>query len=236
MRIEVLGAQEAHVVAGHHRQTLYPPEGHGGLQMALIVGPAATLQLQIEPFLKPAAQFLCTGLCLLDLAGEQGTADLRSGPGQGDQALGPGRHPVAGDQRPAAGLAFGVAAGNQAHQVAVAHFVAGQQRQQLRRRIRFLRLQPDIRTRDRLDPGRLRGLVELDHREQVAVVGQRQGAQPQLGRAFGQRLLVVLQLTLFLARGNPDQAVAQRVFAVQMQVYVTRSHGANCNTDCATGA
>ena len=62
-------------------------------------------------------------------------------------------------------------------------------------------LQPD----DRLDPRGLGGVVELDHPEHGAVIGERQGGHAHLVGALDQLLDVA-------------EAIKQRVFGVDVQM------------------
>src|SRR6185312_15137934 len=80
-------------------------------------------------------------------------------------------------------------------------------------------------TDDRLDARLFAGAVELDLREQIGIVRERQRRQPQFGRATDQvRLLRLRRIAIFRLFRDADGRIAQRIFAVGAQVDVADRH------------
>ena len=154
---------------------------------------------------------------MIEPARQQRLADLAVAAAERDQAVAGIGQPAALDARPATRLPFAVGARYQPGQVAVAGLVLHQQGHAFGGvRVTEL-LQRDIGTDDRLDAGALGQLVELDHREQVVLIGDGHGWQAELGREAGQGLHIGAR-ALARRRLDANQAVDQREFGVQMKV------------------
>ena len=137
--------------------------------------------------------------------------------GEGDDALGMRREQLHVDVRLAAGEALEEAGRAQLDQVAEAGVVGGQQGEvvalvarRLRRHVAVVD-EVGLEADDRLDPGRLAGLVVLDRPVHHAVVGEPERRHVELGGAGGQ--LVDL--------AGP---VEQRVLAVDVQMNRSGAH------------
>ena len=113
--------------------------------------------------------------------------------------------PAGIDHRNAAAVAFQIAAREQVAQVQITAAVLAQQDQPGRVPAAAMIGDQQLGADQRLDPGALRGAIELDQGEQIGVVGQRDRGHLQLGGPLHQLR-------------DADQAVLQRVFAVQIQV------------------
>ena len=91
--------------------------------------------------------------------------------GQRDQTLRVFVDPCRAHHRDAAVLVFEVAFRDQARNVQVAVVVLAQQRHAVRQRLLVIVTDPGIDADDRLDARTQRRAGELDHREQIALVG-----------------------------------------------------------------
>ena len=211
VRVEVGLLEEAHVVAGQHRQVERGGQAQGGVVPEFLAVAAATGQLQVQPIRKQPhqrAQFRQRGVAALVLrdAGHFAVAAE-----QGDQpAAGLAMQPAGVDQRAAAVLAFLPGARHQPRQVEVAVVVLAQQRQPPRTRV-VRRRDQQVAAADRLDPGGAAGLVELHQREHVAFVGQRHRRNAIAHASGDQRL-------------DADSRIDQRILAVQVEVGEAGGH------------
>ncbi len=235
VRLEVLALEKAHIVARHHRQAAVPGKGDGGLEVRFVVGAAAAGDLEIAAVgkmtLPPSRGFARA----IELAAEQGHADAAMTPGQGDQAAAGLLQPLPPQLRPAAPLALVVGARDEAGQIAIAGLVLHQQGDALRALAFRPFLQPDVGADHRLDAGGFGELVELDHREQVVLIGDGQGRQAQFGGAAGQRLHIAAT-ALARRRLDPDQAVDQGKLGMQVQMDEAHAATPPAIRACAQGA
>ena len=177
VRFELLGAQEAHVVGRHDRHCAPRGEPQRAGDVGFLEGPAEALQLEVEALgeqLLPARQ---RRVRLRLVAVDQGAADLAfERARQRDQSVDarPGE-PLAPHARNAAFLPFEPGAADEPRQVAVAVVVLAQQRQACRLAPLAVLTHQQIDPHDRLDAALERLAIELHHREQVVVVGHRDG-------------------------------------------------------------
>ena len=102
--------------------------------------------------------------------------------------------------------------GHELHEIAVADFVFGQQREVIRRfasRWRTVLVRSgghvNLAADDRFHPGALRLLIKFNHAKQIAVIGDRHGRHLEF-RGFFHQLL------------HSDTSIQQRIFGVQMKV------------------
>ena len=109
---------------------------------------------------------------------------------------------------------FGVRSREQPRKVEIAFAILAKHRQALRLAAILGVGEPQIAAGDRFDAGRFRSRVELDQREQVALVGQRDCRHVH-ARAPGDEI------------GDADRRVGQRIFAVHVEVDETGRHGGN---------
>ena len=116
-------------------------------------------------------------------------------------------YPCRAHDRDAAVLVFEVAFRDQARDVQVAVVVLAQQRHAVRLRLLVVVADPRIDADDRLDARTQCRAGKLDHREQIALIGQRDRRHVHPGDRLHQRL-------------DPHNTVDQRVFGVEAQVDV----------------
>ncbi|MNM95711.1 hypothetical protein D3C81_1081670 [compost metagenome] len=216
MGVEIAGRQEAHIVAGDHRQAALA----GGHQCELVEGFFAVAlgagEFQVQAIAEHA---LPIGELLL---GQVMAAFTGQAPGQ---ALAAGQ----GEQIPAAVLqplrmhghaalvavALHPGAGQQARQAQVALAVAAQQRHPPRV-LAFLGDQ-QVGTGDGLDAHAFGGLVELHQREHVVQVGDGQGRGLHLHRAAEEvGLLGLLRISLVRLGRHTDGGIHHREFGMDV--------------------
>ena len=222
VRVEILAREEADIIGRDQRHLRMARQGHRRLHPFLVAWPLAAADLQIQAAIEDLAQ--CRQR-RLDLIGGGGAEHAAVAPGKGDQPMAVLGQPLPLDQRLSARLALGVGQRDQLGQVAVARIVLDQQGEPLGRLARRALLQPHIGADDGLDAGRLGGLVELHHREQVVQVGDRGGGKLQLRGPRGQRR--AHPATLALGRLHANDAVRQRELGVQPKVVEARSHASS---------
>ena len=215
--LEFLGFEKTHVIGGHHRQIVLDGQLHRLGDIGLLVLATGALQLDIETVVEAPGPLLQTADGQLALPGQQGAADIAIAPaGQGNQAFGGPttvlQNPLGLDNRHATVLAFEIAAGNQPRQVQIAGPVLRQQHHGIRRLLLVTVAHQGIDADNGLDAGAQRGAGELDHGEQVTLVGQRHRRHAILGHRRHQRL-------------DPHQPVNQRVFGMYSQVDKTGFDG-----------
>ncbi len=223
VRLEILAFEKARVVAGQQRQVVARAQRQRGGDPVFLVRASATRQLQIQALGKTLTQALQQRA--VGVIGQRALRQRAGMAGEGDQAVTGAVQPMLRDGRAPALLAFAPGARDQPRQIQIAGVVLAQQGQAPRFAVSIV-AQPQIATDDRLDAVGQRRLVELDQREQVAVVGQRQRRQAEAARVADQvgprrrGRIAVLGLV-----GNADDGVRQRVFAVDVQMDETRAHG-----------
>ncbi len=206
MGFEVFLLDETHVVGRHQRRADLVGQGHRGVQLLFVVGAVGTLHFQVEALGEYGHPLPGQGLGNLEIAGDQGHADLALlGRREHDQAFRGLRHPLTLDDDLAVALAIDEAAGNQLGQVAVTHGVHHQQADAAQGVIRVLVRQPQVGAADRLDPRPHAGFIELDQGTHVVLVGDRHRRHAHAGQRLDQRL-------------DPHQTVDQGIFSVQAQV------------------
>ena len=212
--VEALGIEEAHVVAGDHRD----PAARGDVQREGVEGvlalPSGAHQLQVQALAEAALEVGYGRFREVVAAPGEQLPGVRLRPGQREQA-GVGLQPRRPRDHAIHAVAFHPRAGEQFRQAEVAGLVAAEQGEPAGR-ARALREQ-HVGARDRLDAGLLRLLVELHQREQVVLVGDRHRRQP--ARRAGRHEF-----------RDADRGVDQRVLAVQVQVGVAGGHGITAGT------
>ncbi len=184
---------------------------HRRIQVFRLLVPAGALHLYIEAFREQGPPGIELGAGFRLAARQERPADVAfTSAGQGDESLGLAGEPCPLQQRLAALLAFQVAPGDQGREVEIACMVAAEQRDE-----RCLTVLPfphaQVGTHDGFDAGILGILVELDEREQVALV--RECDRRHAGRRRG----------LHEIRHAYD-AVRQGVLGMQAQMDKTRIH------------
>ena len=209
--LELVGLEEAHVVGGHHRHARAGSELHGHFQVFRLLVPAGALHLYIEAFREQGAPSIELGAGFRIPARQECPADIAlPAAGQGDEPAGPAGEPLPLQQRLAALLAFQVTAGDERREVEIACVVAAEQRDE--RGLAVLSFPyAHIRPHDGLDAGILGFLVELDQREQVALVRKR-----HRGHTAGRRRPHEIR--------HAYDAVRQGIFGMQAQMDETRGH------------
>ena len=200
--------QEPHVVRRDDGSGASCDECEHSRDVRFFARPTGALDLEVVPV---AEEFLPAREDCIRFGGaarEQGAADipLRSA-GQGNQPAGRvGVQPFAREHGPAAVLALEVAARHQSSEVPESAGVLRKQRQKHGLGTLAAVGDPEIRADDRLHAPLLRFTVELDHREQVAVVRQGHGRHA-CGRDRTHE------------SGYADDPVHERILGVQPQVY-----------------
>ena len=134
---------------------------------------------------------------------------------------------------------FEVRARHQPREVLVAALVLAQQHEPARLDALAFVAQQRVDTDQRLDAARQRGAIELDEREQVPLIGQRDGRHAEPRHSVDQALTRLAAVVGRLALDARD-AVDERVLGVNVQVDETRhaeraSGGQIRSADC-TGA
>ena len=201
--IEVTRLEEAHVVGGHHRGVGFQRQVHGFMYIAFLVFAAGALQFEVVAVAEGRLPFLQQLFGFIIVARDQRAADIAiAAAGECDQAIAVLMDPFALHHRDAARLAFEVAFRDQLRQVQVTVVVLAQQQHAVRLQLAVGIADPGIDADHRLDAGAERGLVELDHREQVGLVGQCHRRHVLPGELLHQRL-------------DADGTVDERVFGVQ---------------------
>ena len=175
VRLELGRLEEAHVVGGDHRHAAARRERHGAGDVGLLERPAEALQLEIETPRQQAEPGSERAFGIRLARVDERAADVAFlGAGQRDQALERGhRQPAALDARHAALLALEIGTGHEPREVAVTLLRLTEQRQARGRRAFTLLRYPQIDAHDRLHAAAQRLAVELDHREEIALVGDR---------------------------------------------------------------
>ena len=203
---EILALEKADVVGRYHRYAALAGQPHRMVHALFVVLAAGTLQFQIEAageVLLPLRQQLA---CRVDVLSDQKPADLPfPGAGQRDQPFALFEDPGLVEDCHVLALTFSPGSRDQLGQVAIAGIVHRQQRQTIGMAFVVRIVQPQVGADDRLQPGALGCLVDLDQAEQVGVVGHGHRRHAGLGRCLDQRL-------------EPDQAIDEGVFAVDTKM------------------
>ena len=179
--LEVLRGKKAGFVGGHHRQFEPRREPNGGPQAGFLVLAARALHLHIKAILEPLRQDPRSALRTLVIAAQQRMAHLGvPGPGEQNEAVAALKHLRSGHR--AGQLTTHVGQRGELNQIAVANRIAGDDRQ-AQRLSRLGDLVRQVHPDDRLDPRLEAGAIELDQPEEVAVVGEADGAHVEFGSA-----------------------------------------------------
>jgi len=211
VRFEILAREEAHVVAGDDRQIEHARKPDCLRQERVLASAVRARGLEVEPVRKAPAPSFRAGVRRIVAAAEQQAADVAVAAGQCDQSRVRMVEPVDVDQRVLAVAAFGVSTRQQAREIEITLAVLAQHGQALQLAAILGIADPQIATGDRLDAGGLGGLVELDQREQVALVGQRDGRHSGVHAGVDQIV-------------DAYRRIGQRVLAVDVQVGEQRGH------------
>ena len=194
----VVGQQELHRVRGHHRQAQARSQGYGGLYMALVVGAAGALQLQVETVREGGGDLQGGVGGAGFVAGQQRHTDrASSGTRQHDEPFVQFLQPLPAQGGLIAHHAMRPAARQQFAQVQVA-LAALRQQQHTRQRLVHHGsagrsgwaqvLQLHFGAQQGLHARATGSLVELDGAKQVVVVGQGQGGLA-VGRGGGHHIV-----------------------------------------------
>ncbi len=223
MGVEVFRLQEAHIVAGDHRQ----PALAGGLQGELVEGffavAAGAGQFQVQAIAEHALPVgeLLLGQVMAAVTGQAPGEAVAAG--QCKQVVAAGLEPVGVDGDAAFGaVAFHPGAGEQPGEAEVAFAVAAEQGHAPGRHAFFG--DHDVGAGDGLDAHGFGGFVELDQREQVVEIRHCQCGQFQFDRAAEQvGLLCFFRVSLIRLRRDTDGRIRQRKFGVDVEMYETGS-------------
>ncbi len=213
---EIRGAQEAHVVGGHHRNAALLAERHAAGHECFIVRPRQSLQFQVVTIAEQLLPLARQGQRLGLAAGEQRAAHVAFGRArERDESRGIlGVEPGALDQRRAAILALEPGARDEIGDVLVSARVLAQQGEARGHGAFAAHAQQHVHADDGFDTLLQRLAIELHHRKEIVLVGDRHGRHAELRGALHQL-------------GNAHHAVLQRELGVQAEVYESgRAHGA----------
>jgi hypothetical protein len=213
VRFEVFAFEEAHVVAGDDGQREPAAEVERAGEERLLVVAADARGFQIQAIGKPFAPPLRAFERSVAATGEQQAADVAVLSRYRNEALVAFVEPRRIDEGDIAVAVLGERARHEFRQREIAVAVLAQHGQALRALAVVAVGEPEIAAGYRLDAGAFSGLVELDQREQVALVGQRHCRHVR-ARASADEI------------ADADRRVDQRIFAVDVEVNEGRSHGA----------
>ena len=182
--LKVLRGKKAGFVGGHHRQFEPLRKRNRPPQARFLVLAARALRLQVEAIPKTLRQDAGGVHSAFVVIAQERSANLgipRSG--ERDEAIAAVENFRGGHGTVM--FASHVGQRGELNQVAVAHRTAGDHRQ-AQRLSRISGLVRQVHPNDRLDPCLEAGAIELDQPEQVAVVGEANGAHAELGGAARQ--------------------------------------------------
>ena len=211
VRLEIVAREEAHVVRRDDREIERLGQRERAIEEDVFVRPVRARRFEIETIRKLRAQTLGAHTRVILAAADHEAADLAVASGERDQARAGRIEPVAADDRAVAVPAFGVGARQEPRQVEISLAVLAEQHQPMRLGALVAIGNPEIAAGDRLDAGRLGRLVELDEREEVALVGQRDGGHA--GRDARVHEIA-----------DADRRVDQRILAVDVKMDEFRRH------------
>ena len=214
VRLEFRSLEKANVVGGDHRHKAPGSERHGAGDIAFLGGFAEALQLEIEALRKEALPGIERPFGFMLARIDERAADVAFlGSGERDQALERRlREPAALDTRSAALLAFEVRSREEARKVAVAGLRLAQERQARRCGALTLLRDPQVDSHERLHTVAQRLAIELHHREQVVLIGDRDRRHAGGGHRRDELR-------------HPHHAVAEGVLGVQPQMDESLRHG-----------
>jgi hypothetical protein len=219
VRVETVGIEESHVVAGQQRDASARRYIQRERVEGVLAGATGAQQFQVQAFAELRLQ---VGQCLFGqvvATGCEQLAGLRLRPGDCEQT-GVLRKPRRACDHAIDAMALHPCAREDLREAEVAVVVAAQQCQ-ARGRGGALGDQ-HVGAGDRLDPGLFRLLVELDQREQVVLVGDRH--RRQAPRSAGRDEL-----------RDADRRIDQRVLAVQVQGNETGWHRGSAGSKASVG-
>ena len=214
VRLEILWAHELDGVRGHHRQPQAGGEPDCGFHVELGVWLPGALQLEVEGVGEDLGPAPRRRFGFLFFLGEQQAPRFAlHRPGEGDEAAaGFPFEPSRVDLGAAAVLVLEIGATEELAQLAIAFAVAGNEQHPPGVGAVLFVADPDVHADHRLDALGARGLVELDHAEEVHRIRDAQGGHA-VGGGRGDGI-----------REGAD-AVGERVFRVQAQMDVGRHQG-----------
>ncbi len=218
VRVEVLRRQEAHVVAGDHRQAALAGGHQRELVERFLAVAAGAGQLQVQAIAEhalPVGQLLF-GQVMAAFAGQASGQALA--PGQREQVVATVLQPLRVDGDAALGaMAFQPGPAEQARQAQVAVAVAAQQGHAPR--VVAILGDQHVGTGDGLDAHAFGGLVELHQREHVVQVGDRKRRRLHFHRTAEEvGLLGLLRIGLVRLGRDADGGVHHREFGVDVEV------------------
>jgi hypothetical protein len=189
----------------------------------LLPGPPRALQLEVVAIAKEPEPVLERRTRFGDLSRQHGATDIAFACARKrDETAGRiAIHPGAADRRTVPRASLEIRAAHESRQVAIAALVAAQQHETARLRALAVLAQPDVDADQRLDTLRERSPIELDEREQVALVRHRDRGHAEPGRGVDEPLARELAAGVALAVDTGD-AVDERVLGVHVKVDETR--------------
>ena len=213
VRLVIASAEKMHVIRRHEGNAQVSRNLHQRDVAHLLLFHSVIVQFHEEIFrAENIAIFHGALFCFLDVVRLNCAVDFpRKTAAQPDQTFrARGQHLLVDSRRVMKPIQM--RCGHQLHEVAIASFIFGQQREVIcrfpaRRRPVLVRSRCDINLTayDRFDPGALRLLVEFNRAKQIAVVSHRHGGHPKF-RGFFHQL------------PHSDTSIQQRIFGVQMKV------------------
>ena len=206
VRAELGAGRKLHRMCRDDRQRALRGEPRGGSGQGIVVAAAGALHFEIEAIRKKPRPRVGRGARRNRIALRERMAHVAAGePGQRDQAVGPLGEPGALHFRASAMLVGAIGAGQPIGKPEIARARLAKQEQSMRRVALAIVSHPNVAADDRLDALGARGLVELDHAEHVAEIGECQRGHAIGGRG-GNRLV------------EAHHPVDDRILAVEAQM------------------
>ena len=205
--VEIVGREEAHIVGRDQRHPLGGGERHGGGEQRLLALATDARDLEVVAVAETLAPEREVPRRVGGLAERQRAADIAVGAaGQRDQPADPlGVQPIALDERQVALATVDVGPADERREVAVAALIHAQQRDTARLGALAALGHQQVDADDGLHAARHGIAVELHHREQVHLIGDRHRRHAGLGHRLHEFR-------------DAHHAVDQRVFGVQAQM------------------
>ena len=214
MSDEIPALDELHRMGRHDRQFQRGGKAHRTLDVVLRVRLTGTLQLDVEALRKQFRPELSVLFCLARIVSQQRMSDVAEmGARQCNQPVRAAySQPFLFDLGAATMLVGAIGAREPVAELQVTYAGSAQEQGAVGLVAVGFVGDPDIAADQRLEPLAARSLVELHHAEEVGQIGQREGRHA-VRRRGGHRVV------------DADDAVDDRVFAVQAQMDELRLHG-----------
>ena len=219
VRVEAVAVEEAHIVAGHHRQAAHAGRVQGEAVEGFLAVAIGAGQLQVQAVAEaalPVGQMLLGQI--MAALGKQAPGQALA-PGQCEQPCVRVQQPFRADRHAAfRPLAFHPCTGQQARQGEIAVVVAAQHGQPPRRHV-VGRGDHQVGAGNGLDAHLFGAVDQLDQREQVVQVGDGDGRHPHLDRAAEQvGALGLGRVCVIGLLGHADRRIRHREFGMQVQM------------------